>query len=500
MIRSDLTTQGAVRATVQDTSRWAMLAVLLLGQFMGLVDVFVVNVALPTIGVDLHASGATLQLVVGGYTVAYAMLLITGARLGDLYGRRRMYLLGVIVFTLASLACGFAPSSLVLVIVRFVQGGGAAVMAPQIMSLIQMRFSGKARATALSAYGVVLSTGAVAGLVVGGVLVSANLLGATWRPVFLVNVPLGLFIAVLAPRLVPPDAPRATRRLDIGGLAIAMAAVCLVVLPVVLGHELGWPAWTVVCIAAGVVLAGIFVTVERRIAARGGDPLLNLAVLRAPGIASGLTTLSCMQATYGGFLFIFTLHLQAGLGESALRAGLTYVPMGAAFGLVGFYWRTLPDRMHHTLMPIGLALCALAYLGIATAVRGGTPGGLLLWVALVVDGVGMGLAASPLLTQSLVHVPLSQAADASGVLTTTMQLGQVVGVAVFGAVFLSLEQRSAPHLSAQAHVSAAALSTTSDGLALLAMVGVVAALALSRAVPRATQRTAREEVSAPATR
>ncbi len=270
MIRSDLTTQRAVRAAAQDTSRWAMLAVLLLGQFMGLVDVFVVNVALPTIGVDLHASGASLQLVVGGYTVAYAMLLITGARLGDLYGRRRMYLLGVIVFTGASLACGFAPSSLALVIFRCVQGAGAAVMVPQIMSIIQMRFSGTARATALSAYGVVLSTGAVAGLVVGGVLVSANLLGATWRPVFLVNVPLGLFIAVLAPRLVPPDATRATRRLDVGGLAIALSAVCLVVLPVVLGHELGWPVWTVVCIAAGVVLARIFVAVERRIAARGG--------------------------------------------------------------------------------------------------------------------------------------------------------------------------------------------------------------------------------------
>ncbi len=204
--------------------------------------------------------------------------------------------------------------------------------------------------------------------------------------------------------------------------------------------------------------------------------------------------------TYGGFLFVFTLHLQAGLDESALRAGLTYVPMGAAFGLVRFYWRTLPARIHHTLTPIGLALCALAYLGIATAVRGGTPGGPLLWAALVMDGVGMGLAASPLLTQSLVHVPLSQAADASGVLTTTMQLGQVVGVAVFGSVFLSLEQRSAPHPSSRAHVSAAALSTTGYGLALLAVVGVAAALALSGAVSRATQRTAREEVSAPGTR
>ena len=476
-----------------------MLAVLLLGQFMGLLDVFVVNVAMPAIGAGLHASGASLQLVVGGYTIAYAMLLITGARLGDLYGRRRMYLLGVIAFTTASLACGFAPSSLVLVIFRFVQGAAAAVMVPQIMSLIQTQFTGAARAKALSAYGAVLSTGAVAGLIVGGVLLSANLFGATWRPVFLVNVPLGIGLAVLVPWLVPADEPRASRRLDFGGLAIAASAVFLVVLPLVLGHEAGWPAWTFLCITIGAVLAGIFVPAQRCIAARGGDPLLNLDVLRAPGIASGLTTLSCMQVTYGGFLFVFTLHLQAGLGDSALRTGLTYIPMGAAFGLVGFYWRKLPDRIHHTLPPLGLAMCALAYLGIAVAMHGGTNGGVLMWVALAVDGVGMGLAVSPLLTHSLVGVPLSQAADASGLLTTAMQLGQVMGVAVFGTVFLSLTQRSTPHTSPQAHISAAAISTTGYWLALLTVIGLVPAVALSRTVQRAKQLTAQKEASTPAT-
>jgi MFS family permease len=472
--------------------RWLMLAVLLLGQFMGLLDVFVVNVAMPVIGVDLHASGAYLQLVVGGYTVAYAMLLITGARLGDLYGRRRMYLLGVMVFTFTSLACGFAPGSLVLVIFRFVQGAAAGVMIPQIMSVIQMRFSGPERAKALSAYGVVLSTGAVVGLVLGGVLVSANLFGATWRPIFLVNVPLGILLTVLVPRLVPADEPRATRRLDLGGLAIASSAVFLVVLPLVLGHEVGWPAWTFVCIAAGVVLAGIFVPVERRIAARGGGPLLNLDVLRAPGITSGIATLSCMQVTYGGFLFIFTLHLQAGLGDSALRVGLTYISMSAAFGLVGFYWRKLPERIHYTLTPVGLTMCVLAYLGISAAMRDGANGGPLMWVALVAAGVGMGLSASPLLAQALVHVPLSQAADASGLLTTTMQLGQVIGVAAFGTVFLTLKQRPAPHSSPQAYVSSAALSTTGYWLALLAAFGLAASITLARTVLRARQLAAQE--------
>ena len=224
--------------------RWLMLAVLLGGQFMALIDAFVVNVAMPSIGADLHASGAALQLVVGGYSAAYAMLLITGARLGDLYGRRRMYLLGVAVFTAASLACGLAPGSGLLILARCVQGAAAAVLVPQILSVIQMRFTGTARATALSAWGLVLATGAVVGVVLGGLLVSADLLGAGWRPVFLVNVPLGILVALLVPRVVPADPPRVrrtghgARRLDLRGLVIAAPAVCLIVLPLVLGREL----------------------------------------------------------------------------------------------------------------------------------------------------------------------------------------------------------------------------------------------------------------------
>ena len=360
--------------------RWLMLAVLLGGQLMALIDAFVVNVAMPSIGADLHASGAALQLVVGGYSAAYAMLLITGARLGDLYGRRRMYLLGVAVFTAASLACGLAPDSGLLILARCVQGAAAAVLVPQILSVIQMRFTGTARATALSAWGLVLATGAVVGVVLGGLLVSANLLGAGWRPVFLVNVPLGILVALLVPRVVPADPPRVrrtghgARRLDLRGLVIAAPAVCLIVLPLVLGRELGWPAWTLGCIAAGLLLAGAFAGYERAVSARGGDPLLNLGVLRAPGLAAGLGTLLAVMAGYGGLLFVFTLHLQAGLGQSALRAGLSYIPLAGMFGLVGYFWRRLPARVHPLLVPAGLTLLAVAYLGLAVAVRGGSAG------------------------------------------------------------------------------------------------------------------------------
>jgi MFS family permease len=185
--------------------RWLMLSVLLAGQFMALLDVTVVNVAMPTIGRTLHASGAGLQLVVAGYTVSYAMMLITGARLGEEYGRRRVFMAGVAIFTLASLTCGIAPGIGVLIGARFVQGAGAAAMMPQIMSVILVRFDGAARARALSAYTAVLSSGFVAGQVIGGVLVTANLFGQTWRPVFLINVPIGLAVLALVPRVVPRD-------------------------------------------------------------------------------------------------------------------------------------------------------------------------------------------------------------------------------------------------------------------------------------------------------
>jgi MFS family permease len=201
-------THAKATAQAQAPSRgsWLVLAVLLLGQFMCILDVFVVNVAMPSIGTELHASGAELQLIVGGYTIAYAMLLITGARLGDRYGRRRIFLTGIITFTAASLACAVAPDSAALIAARFVQGAGAAMIAPQIFSLIQLLFSGRARARALSAYAAVLSTGAVAGLVLGGVIVSADLLGQGWRPIFAINVPAGVVLTVLVPRILPGGA------------------------------------------------------------------------------------------------------------------------------------------------------------------------------------------------------------------------------------------------------------------------------------------------------
>ena len=473
-----------------------MLAVLLTGQFMCIIDVLVVNVAMPSIGASLHASGASLQLVVGGYTIAYAMLLITGARLGDRYGRRRVYQAGVITFTAASLACTLAPDSQLLVAFRFAQGAGAAALVPQVFSLIQLRFTGPARARALSAYAAVLSAGAVAGLVLGGVVVSADLFGLGWRPVFGINVPIGIVLALAVPRLIPPDKrppdkqPTGTQalRLDLAGLLVAVPAVLLIVLPLVLGHEAGWPPVLFAAIAAGVLLGAGFVLVERRVAARGGDPLLNLDVLRAPGLPPGLAALAVTQLAYGGLLFTFTLYLQAGLGDSALRAGLTYLPMAAAFGLVGYFWRQLPAGARAFIVPAGLTVSALAYLGLAAGVRGGAQGGFLPF-ALAAAGLGLGLSVGPLLTQALAHVPPARAADASGLLTTTVQLGQLMGVAILGSVYLT---RATTHpattrpatTNLMATHAATAMSGTAVWLAALSAAALPAALVMVRGVSR----------------
>ena len=461
-----------------DRRRWVMLVVLVAGQFMALLDVTIVNVAMPTIAADLHASGAALQLVASGYTITYAMLLITGARLGSLRGTRGVFLAGVATFTVASLACGLATSTGALIGARFVQGAGAAAMVPQVFTVIQRRFSGATRARALSVYAAVLATGAVAGQVLGGILVSADLFGTGWRPVFLVNVPVGVAIIVLVPLLLPVDRPGG-RRLDLAGLVTGSAAVLLIVLPLVLGRQESWPGWTRVCLASGVALVGVFVWVERSVAARDGDPLLDVGVFRAPGMTAGVVALAAGMIGYGCFLFSLTLHLQLGLGYSALRAGLTFAPAATVFGVTGYYWRRLPPRLHHRLVPAGLLVAGLVYLALSAGLRADPRGGSWLIALLLVLGLGYGLSFSPLLTQALVHVPMRSAADASGLLTTTIQLSQVVGVAVFGGVFLSLAAHPGPH------PTGTALSTVYVLLGLLTLAGTAGALVLARTIRKA---------------
>ncbi|MGW7519058.1 MFS transporter [Streptomyces sp. NPDC054796] len=462
--------------------RWILIT-LLTGQFMALLDVFIVNVAAPTLRAELHTTGAGLQLIVTGYTISYAVLLITGARLGAGFGHGRVFLIGLALFAATSLACGLAADAGQLTIFRLLQGAASAVMMPQVLSLIQRTFTGPARARALGAFSGVLAVGAASGQILGGVLVSADLFGTGWRPAFLVNVPIGVALLALGARVLPReehaarDAGRArgtgqardagrARGLDLAGLLLLAAAVCLFTVPLVLGQEHGWPLWCFVSLALSAVLLGVFALHERRLARRGGAPLISPRVLRAPRMPLAVLCVGLVMALNSGFLFALSLHLQAGLGYSALRTGLVFVPTALAFGAVGLTWQRLPARALRAVVPGGLLFAGAAFVAIGALLRGGGDGGPWLLVAFVALGAGLGFGYNPALTGGLASVRKPDAAEASGLLTTTSQLGMLTGVATFGTLFLD-------RLEAEGS-SASALWTTALVLAVTAVAGAFA--------------------------
>jgi MFS family permease len=468
-----------------------VLAVVLLGQFMAVLDASIVNVAAPSIHAHLHASGAGLQLVVAGYTITYAVLLVTGARLGDILGHRRMFLTGLVGFTLASLGCGLATSAAFLIALRFVQGAGAALMIPQVLSLIQRTHAGPARARAMSRYAAVLAGGAVVGQVAGGLLISANLFGLGWRPVFLVNVPIGVVLLAVGARALPHGRGEPGRTLDLPGLVWLGPAVLAFVLPLVLGQPEHWPVWGWVGMAASLPLIVGFAWAERRVARAGGTPLIPGRVLRVPGAPVAIAGLGVVMTIFSGFFFTLALHLQDGLGYSPLRAGLTFAPAAATFALVSLNWRRAPASWHGALIIGGFVAFGAALAALAGVLRAGGTGGVGLYLIGALSGAGMAAAFGPLMTRVLLRVPVELAADATGVVVTVNQIGLLVGVAAFGSLYLNLAGRlpahAGPHtLGAFRPVSAHAEAITLLALAALAAVGVILAIAhvLERRTPQ----------------
>ncbi len=467
-------TPSAVPAGSAPARPGALLAVVLLGYFMAVLDVAIVNVALPTIRSTLHSSGAGLQLSVSGYTISYAVLIVTGARLGDLWGHARVFRAGLVLFTLASLACGLAPDTGALVGFRLVQGFGAAAMMPQVLSLIQRTFTGPARMKAMSLYTAAISGGAVAGQVLGGLIISANLFGWSWRPCFLVNVPVGLVVLIASRRVLPKDSGEPGRGLDPLGVAVLTPSVLAVVVPLVLGHDERWPLWGWLLLGAGLLGFGLFAAVEARVARRGGSPVIPARVLRHPGFAVGVGTLALSMVLMMGLLFSITLHLQGALGFGPLGSGLAFAPQAAAVFAVSMTWRRLPAHRYVHAVVFGFLLLGIAMLGLAAVLRHGGTGGFDRWILMTLFGLGLGLAFSPLMGLMLARVPVADAADASGVVATLTQLGQVTGVATLGTLFLNLD--AAGTLAASAH----ALTVVLLAAAGLCVLGAAAASRIPR--------------------
>ena len=453
-----------------DPRRWRALPVLPSALFMAMFDYFVVNVAAPSLQHDLGASEAAVELVVGGYGFAYASGLITGGRLGDLYGHRRLFVGGMAAFTLASLLCGLAGGPTLLIAARVLQGLTAAAMVPQVLALINVMFPPHERARAMAAFGATIGIGSVAGQVLGGVLLDANLFGWGWRTVFFINVPVGLAALALAARWLPSRETHAPSRLDPVGAVGVSAALALVLVPVALGRPEGWPLWTWLSMAACVPVGVLVLRYEARLAARGGSPVLDTALLRERVFAAGLVMSGLYLTFFAGLMICLTLLLQDGMGLSPLRAGLAFAPLGVAFAVSSVLARRLGPRV--------------VSLGAATSLTGllVTTGGLLIggdhvgvWgliPGMVIVGLGNGLALPSIVAAVLVGIPRHQAGLAAGVLVTAQQFGNAIGVTVLGSVFFSLLGTGGRH----GYVTA--MSTVTLICAVLAAVILAASLAL----------------------
>jgi MFS family permease len=345
----------------------------------------------------------------------------------------------LILFTLASLACGLAPNIGALITFRLIQGAGSAAMMPQVLSLIQRTFEGQARLKAMSLYTAVISGGAVAGQVIGGVLISANLFGSSWRLCFLVNVPVGVGVLIASLRTLPKDKGEPGRGLDPLGVAVLTPTVLAFVVPLVMGHEEHWPLWGWLLLGASVLGLGLFAFVEMRVGRRGGTPIIPGRVLRHEGFAVSVGTVFLCMMLMLGLMFAITLHLQDALGFSALDSGLAFAPQALAVFLVAMNWRRVPQRWFVSEVVFGFLLVAVSLAGLALVLRHGGTGGFARWILLTTLGFGLGFAFSPLMGLMLSRVPLRDAADASGVIATLTQIGQVTGVATIGTLFLNLD-------------------------------------------------------------
>jgi MFS family permease len=415
----------------------SVLVILLAGQAMASMDEEILVVASPSLRHDLHVSDAELQLVLAMYTVMFAALVVAGARLGDVLGPRRAFLLGLAGFTLASVAGGLAPTPIALIAARAVQGASAAVMTPQVLSIIQIRFHGETRARAIGAYSMVLAAGVAAGQVLGGLLVSLHLLSAAWRPALLLNAPIGASLLLVGRHGLPDTRVNDRGHLDLVGAVLLSLALIALVVPLSLGRDTGWPAWTGPCLLGCTVLLWGFVAWERRVATGRRDPLLDLGLLKRPGVAAGVAAVTIVMACYAGFLVSLTLHLQSSLGFSALDAGLIFAIYAVGFAVTSLAWTHAGRAVRDCLPVLGPLIMGAALVGIGLAARGRAWPVASTIPLLFCAGVGHAGAFSPLAERLTTVVRDAQAADLSGLIITASLVGQVLGVAGFVGVYLA---------------------------------------------------------------
>ncbi|MFG1943063.1 DHA2 family efflux MFS transporter permease subunit [Nonomuraea sp. NPDC048826] len=421
--------------------RWVALLVILTAEVMDLLDALVTTIAAPTIRADLGGSASLVQWLTAGYTLAMAVGLITGGRLGDLFGRKRMFVAGAVGFTVASLLCGVAMSPEMLIASRVLQGLCGAVMLPQGLGLIKEMFQADELGKAFGMFGPFMTLGAVGGPLLGGWLVDADLFGTGWRMIFLINLPIGLAAVAGALRFLPETRSSDATRLDLVGVLLVSAASVLLVFPLIQGHELGWPAWTFVSMGASLVVFALFARYEVARARSGRDPLVTPGLFRKRAFTGGLAAGLAFFSALVGFSLVFTLYVQLGLGYSPLQAGLAALPqaLGSVAGF-GLAMAGLQEKLGRGALQIGTGAMAAGAAALALTVHlAGTD--VTVWQlvpALALVGIGMGLAMAPFFDIVLAGVEPHESGSASGTLTAIQQLGGALGTAVLGTVFFDL--------------------------------------------------------------
>ena len=427
---------AAVRTRLSE-SRWLPLPVILAGVFMVVLDFFIVNVALPSMQSDLGASATAIEWVVAGYALTSAVFVITAGRLGDRFGRRRMFSLGLAVFTVASAACGAAGTPFELVLARLVQGVGGAMMTPNVLSIIGVLYSGPDRVRALSVYGTAMGLAAVGGQLIGGALIAADPAGLGWRSCFLINVPIGVAALVVAPRVIPESRQPRAPRLDRVGTLLATAVLTAVVLPLLEGRQHGWPLWTWMSLGAAPVLLAVFLIHQRRLTRKGGSPLLDMALFGQRSFSAGLLTQFCFWGGQASFFVVLALYLQSGRGLHPLPAGLVFTILAVAYVAASMRAPALAARHGRAVIGAGALVLASGHGLLLAAVAGVGVGGsvAVLVPGLLLVGAGMGLVLAPLASTILQSLEPERAGAASGMLTTMQSVGNALGVAVTGVIF-----------------------------------------------------------------
>jgi EmrB/QacA subfamily drug resistance transporter len=435
-VESPTTSPVAITAAA-NPRRWLAAMVMMIAALMDMIDVTIVNVALPTIRRELSATGTQLEWVVSAYMLAFAVTLIAAGSFGDLFGRKRVFLTGIAFFGMASLGAGLAQTPGELIAFRVVQGAAAAAMTPQVLATFRSIFSGQERGQAFGLYGAILGFASAIGLVLGGVLTQADLFGWSWRTIFFVNIPVALFSLVAVTIFVPETRDRSAGRPNLVGAGLLAAALVAVVYPLLEGRQLGWPIWIWLLLSTGIAALGVLGIVEDRRRRPGLAPLLRPRLFRAPAFTAGLLVQLLFSVGLQGFFLTFTLWVQAGQGFSPLRAGLTLIAFSVGSFLLAPVAVPLAQRYGRLVLTSGALLLALGVIGVDLGAHqigtGDNPWPIV--PGLVVAGAGLALLVIPLVNVVLAAAPTDAAGGASGLFGTAQQLGGAIGVALLGTIF-----------------------------------------------------------------